>query len=120
MPELGRHVQNSEPGDRFVFTDLEELDSIIAELELLEIDIVDDDTELRYAIDVAAPPAIDRMSGRQVRAYRESLELARAHSASMLTYVVDQLDKLRAARHAYAGTEASAVDRLHDAERVGP
>ncbi len=120
MPELGKQIPiNGESVGRFVFADLDELDLIIADLETLRVDIATDEQEFLYAIDTANPPARDDMSQLQADAYRESLKRAHRHNASMLTYVVDQLEKLQAARHAYANADADAEDRFLDAERAG-
>jgi hypothetical protein len=120
MPELGKQILiNGESGGRFVFADLDELDSIIADLETLRVDIAADDEDFVDAIGTANPPARDDMSQLQADAYRESLRRARRHNASMLAYVVGQLEKLRAARNAYANADAYAEDRLLDAERAG-
>lgn len=118
MPELGKQVQSSGESDgRFVFTDLDEIDSIIAELETIRVDITTDDNRFRQAISAASPPASDYMSRLQADAYKESLRKARGHNASMLAYAVDHLDRLQAARNAYANADADAEDRLLDAER---
>jgi hypothetical protein len=120
MSELEKRIEAAgESGGRFIFTDLDELDSIIADLETMKVDIAGDDGEFRLAIGDATPPARDGMSELQADAYRESLQMARRHNASMFAYVVDQLDKLQAARHAYANADADAEDRLLDAERAG-
>jgi len=120
MPELGKQIYGSgESGAQYVFTDLDELDSIIADLEAMKIEIADDDFGFRQAIGAATPPAHDDMSRLQADVYRESLTKARRHHASMLAYVTDQLDKLQAARNAYVHADAEAEDRLLDAERAG-
>lgn len=119
MPELGKQIQGSgESGGRYVFTDLDEVDSIITELEAMRRDIATDYTEFDVALGAATPPAADDMSRLQAEAYRESLKMARAHNNSMLAYVSEQLNKLQAARDAYANADAYAEDCLLDAERA--
>lgn len=120
MPELGKQIDGSgESGAQFVFTDLDELDSIIADLEATRVEIADDDRDFRLALEAAAPPAHDDMSRLQADMYQESLRRARRHNTSMSTYVADQLEKLQAARHAYANADADAEDRVLDARRAG-
>jgi hypothetical protein len=120
MPELGKQIYGSgESGGQFIFTNLEELDSIIADLEAMRGEIVADDLHFRHAIVAALPPADDDMSQLQADMYRESLRRAHRHNTSLATYVADQLDKLQAARHAYVNADADAEDRVLDARRAG-
>jgi hypothetical protein len=118
MPEPGKQIHGSgESGAQFVFTDLDELDSIIVDLETMRVEMAPDEAEFDLAITAATPPARDDMSHLQAVAYLKSLKMARSHNASMLVYVIDQLDKLQAARHSYLMADADAEDRLLDAER---
>jgi len=118
MPELG--IQNQEPGvgGRYMFTDLDEVDSIILELEAMKQEIDSDGFELYAAVSAARNPAEDGMSQGQVQAYRASLEKAIQHNGMMARYVTDQIDKLSAALSDYTGTDTGAAAQVRAIGRV--
>jgi hypothetical protein len=118
MPELG--IQNQEPGvgGRYIFTDLDEVDSIILELEVVRDEIDSDGLELYAAVSVVRDPAEDGMSQGQVQAYRASLKKAIQHNGMMSRYVSDQIDKLSAALSDYTGTDTEAAAQVRAIGRV--
>jgi hypothetical protein len=101
---------------QYVFTDLDELNGIITELEEIKNELDEDDRYYGQAIDLATPPANDVMSRGQVVAYIASLQVGRGHNAAMYKYATRQLDKLHAARQAYAENESGAVARIRHIE----
>ena len=60
-------------------------------------------------------PADDVMSTLQARAAVRSLEKAEEHRKAMEDYAANFLDKLRAARAAYASTDADGATALRKA-----
>jgi hypothetical protein len=105
------------PG-QYIFTDLDEVDSIIAELESVKEDIAYDGLELRAAYSAARSPAEDGMSRSQVRAYRDSLAKAMRHNETMAGYVTDQIDKLSAALSGYTDADTASASQLRSISRV--
>ncbi|MFC4853596.1 hypothetical protein [Actinophytocola glycyrrhizae] len=101
---------------QYVFTDLDELDGIITELEEIAVEVRDDLWYYDQAIGLATPPAEDVMSRGQVAAYIASLEAGREHNKAMLGYAENQLAKLQAARHTYAENDSGAAARLRHIE----
>ncbi len=101
---------------QYVFTDLDELDAIITDLEEIKNELEEDDRYYDQAIDLAMPPADDVMSRGQVEAYIASLRVGQNHNAAMAVYAESQLDKLRAARQTYDGNESGVVARLRHIE----
>lgn len=106
-------------GGQYVFANLEEIDSIITDLEAELIDIQDDDRYFEQAIARATPPAQDMMSTAQVEAYCASLRKGRQHNKAVAAYAENQLMKLRAARQTYVDTDSGAAERLRNVGGVG-
>lgn len=118
MPELGIQNQERGVGGRYMFTDLDEVDSIILELEAVKQEIDTDGATLYAAVGAARRPAEDGMSQDQVLAYRASLEKAIKHNKMMSMYVSDQIDKLSAALSDYTGADTGAADQVRAIGRV--
>lgn len=106
-------------GGQYIFANLEEIDSVITDLEAELTDILDDDQYFRQAIALATPPAEDHMSTAQVDAYRASLQEGRKHNQAVAAYAENQLTKLRAARQTYAEKDAGSAERLRNIDEAG-
>lgn len=107
-------------GGQYVFADLAEIDGIIADLEELTTGIHSEDEAYAQAIRLAAPPAEDYLSVEQANAYVAALEKGRSHSRAMAGYADDMLAELRAARQAYADSDATSAAQLRNAGEPGP
>lgn len=101
-------------GGRYVFASLEELDDIIADWEALHDRIRNRAAKLKRAIGLIEPPAEDIMSRLQANTAVRSLEKAEAHRQAMENYARNYVEKLRAARAQYAGTDADNAARLRN------
>jgi hypothetical protein len=104
---------------QYVFTNLDEIDSIVTDLEAIKNEIRDEDRDFDQAIVLATPPAEDIMSVGQVDAYVAALQEGREHNKAVAAYAENQLIKLRAARQAYIESDFSAAERLQNVAGAG-
>jgi hypothetical protein len=103
-------------GGQFVFTNLDELDRIIADLETLRDGIAKDGAKLRQARQLIVPPGEDIMSRIEATATVNSLDKALEHNLTMFTYAGAEIEKMRAARAAYANTDDAGAARLRSVD----
>jgi hypothetical protein len=96
----------------YVFANLEELDSIIADLATLRDNIHSDDAKLVQAQRLITPPGQDDMSRMEAQTTVDSLDKAIEHNRAMATYAEAEIAKMRAARSAYANTDDKSAARL--------
>jgi hypothetical protein len=101
-------------GGQFVFTNLEELDGIITDLETLRDDIAKDGAKLRQARQVIVPPGEDIMSRMEATATVNSLDKALEHNLAMFTYAGAEIEKMRAARATYANSDEAGAAWLRN------
>lgn len=106
-------------GGQYVFVNVEEIGSIITDLEVIKNEIRADERYFRQAIRLATPPAEDEMSTGQVAAYRAALREGWQHNQAVASYAENQLVKLRAARQTYIDTDSGAAERLPNVVEVG-
>lgn len=106
-------------GGQYVFANIEEIDSIITDLETELVDIIEDDLYFQHSIRLATPPAEDTMSVGQVDAYVAALQQGWQHNKAVTAYAEGQLAKLRAARQMYVDADSGAAERLQDIDEVG-
>lgn len=93
----------------------ESLALIIAQWKTRLQEIVDDDSRLRDAHELANPPAEDGPSVRQARAYKEWIAGMIGHNESMRRYAESYLEKLTATQRGYQDAESDAVSGLRHA-----
>jgi len=106
-------------GEQYVFANVEEIDSIITDLEAIKKEIRDDDQYFDQAINLATPPADDVMSVGQVDTYVAALQEGWEHNRAVAVYAQNQVAKLRAARQAYTETDSGAAEQLRDIDEAG-
>lgn len=102
---------------QYVFANIEEIDSIITNLEAELADILDDERDFEQAISLATPPADDVMSVGQVNAYVAALHKGWLHNQAVAAYADNQLAKLRAARQEYVDTDSNAAEQQRNVDR---
>ena len=93
---------------RYVFADLGELDTIIAEWSAIRDRIEDRGNRLTRAVGLITPPAEDTVSRLHALRTRASLQKALEHNDAMRVYTQAYVDKLTAAHAQYADSEGQA------------
>ncbi|WP_091453922.1 hypothetical protein [Actinokineospora iranica] len=99
-------------GGHYNITSLDEFESLIRRWQDVRDKIEDSGKKLGVAAQIVEPPADDQASTDQAAATVASLEEAVRHNTAMWTYAQGYIDKLTAARDAYAATEGGNADAL--------
>lgn len=103
-------------GGNYVFTDLAHLDSIIGKWETVHQGIARDGQKIERAAEHVGPPADDDPSVNQATTAQESLRVGWEHNQRMLDYAESYIDRLRATRAEYSGTEQGNTDRFRNVD----
>ncbi len=99
-------------GGQYLFANLDELNSIITDLETLRDNIRNDGEKLRLAHQLITPPAEDDMSHLEAQSTLDSLVKAIEHNDAMIAYADAEIAKIQAARNAYVNTDHDGAERL--------
>ncbi|GGS16228.1 MULTISPECIES: hypothetical protein [Actinokineospora] len=93
-------------GGRFAISSLAELDALIARWESILVKIDEGGSKLDDALAHVLPPAEDAPSNFEAERTKASLQAALDHNIVMSDYAKGYIEKLKAARADYAGTES--------------
>lgn len=105
-------------GGKFEISSLAELDALIGQWESLveQMDLSRD--KLSGALQFVQPPADDAPSRSEASATQDSINAAIDHNMSMRDYAQAYVDKLKAARADYAGTEDANATNVANSDGV--
>ncbi len=107
-----RAVGGGGTNGKWVFTSLDQLDTLIKKWTGVRDAIQDRRQKINAAQREIYPPANDIMSRLQANALDRSLEAMAAHADSMYNYADAYVNKLQNARTAYTSIEGSNTGRM--------
>lgn len=106
-------------GGTYMFTDLAELDAVIARWTSVRDRIEPHSQQLVAAAGAVYPPADDPASVRQAEALVKSVEAAKEHNDSVFRYAKGYVERLVAARAEYVATEEASTDQYRAMDEDG-
>jgi hypothetical protein len=104
-------------GGQFMFTNIAELDLVIAQWKSQRDAIQDDAAMIREAGGHIIAPAKDGMSGGMANTTKSSLRALYDHNQKMLQYANDYIHKLEASRASMVNTDQSGKSTMDSIEQ---
>ncbi|MCE7008359.1 hypothetical protein LWC34_36940 [Kibdelosporangium philippinense] len=104
-------------GGKWVFTSVDQLDSLIKKWTAVRDAIDDRRKRIEDARNRVYPPANDIMSQLQAKALKTSLSTMSQHADSMFRYATAYVRKLEIARSTYRDSEHRNTARMNETDR---